>query len=112
MNDPRQEREIARAALDVNAFQRGFLRGLGAPALLFSDYKAPVVHTPTKITVRQLEIAGDYDDAEALASDWRRVGGDLRAALRQYGTLPDEAPRAALDQLGTPLGKEAHGAEA
>lgn len=28
-----------------------------------------------------------YDDAEAIASDWKAVGDDIREAMRQYGRL-------------------------
>lgn len=53
-------------------FASGFLRGLGAPAYLYSrsSYDRP----------------SERSDLERMRSDWRRIGGDFRTAVsRAHG---------------------------
>lgn len=61
------------------AFKQGFLKGLGAPVILFGHFEAPPIQeiAPIETTVAS--------DADALARDWLQVGNDMRAALVKYG---------------------------
>lgn len=61
------------------AFVRGFLKGLAAPVMLFDVEVAPAL-APVEV-IR----APDRTDAQALAADWRRIGGDLRAVMARHG---------------------------
>lgn len=61
------------------AFRHGFLKGLAAPVMVFHAELLPDIPAiaPVPLPARS--------DREALAGDWRRVGGDLRAALARHG---------------------------
>jgi hypothetical protein len=62
------------------AFARGFMRGLAAPAVLFSSHAAPALPEVAQV-VPPLRPCGD---AGALASDWERVAGGLTAAVQKH----------------------------
>ncbi len=60
------------------AFAQGFLKGLGAPAVLFGCFEMPDMPEikPLEMPTRQ--------DQEALAEDWRKVGMGIRTAMSAY----------------------------
>jgi len=62
------------------AFWRGFVCGMAAPIMLFSQYAAP--------EIRKLSISPMYkpakNDIESLRGDMLRVGNDMRSAIRAY----------------------------
>lgn len=60
------------------AFAQGFLKGLGAPAVLFGRFEAPGI-----VKIRPLELPSKQDQ-ESLADDWRKVGKDIQAAMATY----------------------------
>lgn len=63
----------------AQAFRHGFLKGLAAPVLLFHAEPLPPAAIVAPVAMPE------RSDREALAGDWRRVGGDLRAALARHG---------------------------
>ena len=68
----------------ASAFVGGFVKGLGAPYLLFGKFAVPEVEpiAPVKPVLQQ----------GGLAADWRRVGQDIHVAMAQYGkTIPAAA---------------------
>ncbi len=72
------------------AFMHGFMKGLGAPVLLFHTEMAPDVPlvSPLAAPTRPID--------QTLVGDWYRVGADMQAVIaRHYGqTTPitAEAP--------------------
>lgn len=61
----------------TSAFTVGVLKGLGAPLLIYGQFEGPV---PVRID----PVTPQYSQ-NALADDWRMVGGDIRRALKVYG---------------------------
>lgn len=59
------------------AFQTGFINGLGASVLLFSDFNCPTVRTFD-------EGIGERFRAGGLQQDWDRIGGDFRVAVNRH----------------------------
>lgn len=57
-----------------NSFVRGFLKGLGAPFLLYGKFTTPELRP-----VDPVRLPGSP------GSDWGKVGGDLRVSLQRYG---------------------------
>jgi hypothetical protein len=70
------------------AFARGFLKGLAAPVVLFSN---STVSLPPVPQVKPVVSAGG--DAGALSRDWVRIGGDMRVAITRNGTAKDQGRR-------------------
>lgn len=71
------------------AFASGLLRGLAAPAVLFSAHAAPGVPEVAQI----VPPARPHGDAGALASDWARVSAGMRVAVqRHYGEAEATKP--------------------
>ncbi len=66
----RLERERLKAADSVSSsFQKGFLRGIGAPAYMIMP---PVSASAYK--------------GRGLAGDWEKIGGDLWSAMEDYSS--------------------------
>lgn len=70
--------------IDFNAtprksFYRGFMKGLGAPFVLFGTFNAPVL--PEVMQVKSQAI----DPNVAIAGDWMRIGNDFHLAVVEYG---------------------------
>ena len=61
------------------AFVQGFTKGLGAPVMLFGNFKAPTM--PAVLPVQPASQA----PLAAIAGDWNRVGNDIRTAVRSHG---------------------------
>lgn len=59
------------------AFTHGFLKGLGAPVVLFGGLAMP--HIPL---VQQVVPPGQFS---TIAGDWAKIGDDIRAATAAYG---------------------------
>ena len=68
--------------IHFNAFVGGFMAGLAAPTMLFADCPGP------RISTNNLSFQRLYRPAEsaemALRGDMRRVGNDMKAAIKQY----------------------------
>lgn len=62
----------------AQAFRHGFLKGLAAPVMLFHTEALSLPAVAPLVTPLR-------SDSEALAGDWRRVGGDLRRAIARHG---------------------------
>ncbi|MDP1633347.1 MAG: hypothetical protein Q8L69_01540 [Gallionellaceae bacterium] len=67
-------------AFDSKAFRTGFLDGLGAPALLFSDFRSPTI----QVFCADLNKPPSHA-VGGLAQDWSRIGGDFRVAVERHG---------------------------
>ena len=61
------------------AFLEGFLRGLSAPLCLFGSYELTQIPPPSFISLEGPSIA------DALRSDWSRVGLAIDGAIKEYG---------------------------
>lgn len=59
------------------AFFRGFLRGLGAPVMLFENFEEPQI-PPVQQVVPPAQLA-------TIGGDWATVGNDIRNATTRYG---------------------------
>lgn len=59
-----------------NAFTHGFIKGIGAPAMLFGLFDVP------KHNVEYLSIPNIAPES-ALAADWLRIGVDVQAAKKK-----------------------------
>jgi hypothetical protein len=62
------------------AFASGFLKGLGAPFLLYGSFDAPALPSIDQVTLPKRK-----NDREALAGDWEKVGCNIRSAIEKYG---------------------------
>lgn len=60
------------------AFVNGFMKGLGAPLMLFGTYNAPALAPLQMIPLSKTS------QMKSLHNDWLRVGMDLRTAVNQY----------------------------
>ncbi len=66
--------------LPRQAFTHGFLKGLAAPIMIFSDWRAPdlptipAVEAPQAVPIQQV-----------LAADWYRIGTDLANVVSAHG---------------------------
>ena len=61
------------------AFFNGFLKGLGAPFVLFGSFTAPgIIDIP-------LIQASSVSNFEAMAGDWERIGIDMHRAVALNG---------------------------
>ena len=56
------------------ALYQGFLKGLGAPVMLFGSFQMPTIDISEVVIPRS-----------SPADDWANVGNDLRRAMRIYG---------------------------
>lgn len=66
--------------VDRKAFRTGFLDGLGAPAMLFSDFRCPTIQVfGADSSKLPSHVVG------GLAQDWNRIGGDFRVAVERHG---------------------------
>jgi hypothetical protein len=59
------------------AFAQGFLKGLGAPVVLFGRFAAPQLPV-----VPQVVPPGR---SSSIAGDWSNIGNDIRNATSRYG---------------------------
>ncbi len=59
------------------AFAQGFLKGLGAPVVLFGKFAAPQLPV-----VHQVVPPGQLS---SIAGDWSNIGNDIRNATSRYG---------------------------
>jgi hypothetical protein len=66
---------------DRDAFRSGFMDGLGAPVLLFSDFHCP------SIKVYGSESNLPSNAIGGLAQDWNRIGGDFLVAVERHGKV-------------------------
>lgn len=69
--------------IDLSASQRkalgsGFMKGLGAPFILYGHFDSSAVIPDVTPVVPATGASG-------LAGDWKRIGQDMRSAIRQYG---------------------------
>ena len=64
---------------DREAFRTGFMDGLGAPVMLFSDFRCPTikVYGADSSNLPSRVVGG-------LAQDWNRIGGDFRVAVERH----------------------------
>ena len=62
------------------SFAKGFLKGLGAPFLLFGTFEGG--QTPAKVEAVVLPGRQSFD---AIAGDWAKVGIDIRSSAEKYG---------------------------
>lgn len=60
-------------------FRTGFVDGLGAPALLFSDFVCPTIKIYTSNISKQPE-----NKLSGLSQDWARIGGDFQVVMKRY----------------------------
>lgn len=58
------------------AFKHGFLKGLGAPFLIFGNFSAPKAVAIEPVVV---------PEATGNGTDWLMVGRDIKVATQQYG---------------------------
>ena len=64
---------------DRKAFHAGFMSGLGAPVMLFSDFYCPTIKVySSDSSILPSGIVG------GLAQDWDRIGGDFRVAVERH----------------------------
>lgn len=59
------------------AFAQGFLKGLGAPVVLFGHFAGPQIPA-----VQQIVPPGQ---SSTIAGDWAKIGDDIRNATVHYG---------------------------
>lgn len=71
-------------ATPTKALVHGFVKGLGAPVVLYHMEPAPVLPAITYLSAPTTSL-----DQE-LASDWRRVGADLQNVVSRHGQTPSE----------------------
>lgn len=60
------------------AFFHGFVKGLGAPVLLFHNEMAPGVPLVFQVSAPSIPIG------QALVGDWYRIGGDMRTVVARH----------------------------
>jgi hypothetical protein len=60
------------------AFLDGFMKGMAAPVMLYHLELDPPIPVLEPIRTEKLSVM------EALARDWARVGGDMRAAIDSH----------------------------
>lgn len=63
--------------IESTAFRAGFVNGLGAPVLLFSDFHCPTIRSFHKTV-------GEHRHADGLQQDWNRIGEDFRVAVNRH----------------------------
>lgn len=74
MSDPKKQFMLVR-----EAFLRGFVKGLAGPVSLFE--KRPL-HSTVPVKARFVDVYRlARTDAEAIASDWNKVGEDIRSVV-------------------------------
>lgn len=61
------------------AFQHGFMKGLAAPVMVFGAFTAPDVTAPPVLQMPHISVG------EALASDWAKIGYDIKRSVSEYG---------------------------
>lgn len=61
------------------AFASGFMKGLGAPYMLFGNFEAGTLPTIPVVTPQVL------DPYHAILKDWTMVGQDINTASQKYG---------------------------
>lgn len=64
---------------DSVAFRTGFLNGLGAPAVLFADFRCPSIKVYGADTSNLPSSA-----VGGLTQDWNRIGGDFCVAVERH----------------------------
>ena len=74
------------------AFAHGFLKGLAAPASLYHSETLPIVH------VQYVQPSTAQTATEAIRTDWRQIGHDLRGVIdneqtRKQTTIPQAAKK-------------------
>jgi hypothetical protein len=68
------------SALPRQAFMHGFLKGLAAPIMIFSDWRAPDLPT-----IPAVEAPRAVPTQQVLAADWHRIGADLANVVSAHG---------------------------
>lgn len=63
----------------VSSFGHGFMKGLGAPVLVLSDFSLPPVDIPPMIDSSQKSLE------QVLASDWANIGTDFQTVVKAHG---------------------------
>ena len=63
------------------AFFRGFVRGLAAPAMLYSKQNSVL---PADATPTAQHVPNPASRSDGIKGDWRRVGGHLKEAVRKH----------------------------
>lgn len=70
------------------ALARGFVKGLAAPALLFSTHAIGAVAAVPQVSAPQRP----HGDSGSLSGDWARIGFDLTRAIEKHGSRPQPTP--------------------
>ena len=65
------------------AFEQGFLKGLGAPFMLFGGFESSA-------RIPEVQPVKPASHERGLPGDWERIGQDLRAAFKRH---EQETPR-------------------
>ena len=63
----------------IEAFVHGFVKGLGAPAVLFHNEPAPTVPQVVMVSAPQTPID------QVLPGDWRKIGSDFDTVIAANG---------------------------
>lgn len=66
-------------ATPAKSFMHGFTKGLAAPVMLYHAETAPTIPSIEPVRV------GGRKSQCALASDWARIGSDMRAVIDRHG---------------------------
>lgn len=66
------------------AFARGFLKGLAAPMVLFSNY-----HAPSLPDIKWVTLPKESTD-QTLINDWIKIGGDINKVIVLHGQTTQE----------------------
>ncbi len=61
------------------AFANGFMKGLGAPIILFNKFAAPQLQVVSYVKPQTTTVN------QAITSDWAMVGKDISVAAGKYG---------------------------
>lgn len=71
------------SALPRQAFMHGFWKGLAAPIMIFSEWRAPDLPT-----IAAVEAPRAVPTQQVLAADWYRIGTDLANVVSVHGNAP------------------------
>lgn len=73
------------------AFAHGFLKGLAAPGYLYHSESLPIAH------VQYVQPSTAKTATEAIRTDWRHIGHDIRGVIdeqtRKQTTIPQAAKK-------------------
>ncbi|WP_374556606.1 hypothetical protein [Aquitalea pelogenes] len=72
-------------ATATEAVEHGFMKGLGAPMLVLSNFNAPAVKIPPMVQASQSTVEN------ALANDWANIAADFHVVVKAYGENTEQA---------------------